>query len=123
MSLRTVTKIIIVAVTAFIIIWDVIAAAQGGARATESNVLLSWALKHFTVPYAWGVLGGHFFWPRESAFNGMKGIDSLLKVILPSTLALVIADIYIVPPTWMVPVAPVVGYFVGHFFWPQRKPE
>ena len=121
--MRTVTKILIVVVATILIIWDIIAAALGGSVATESNVILSWSLKHFTIPYAWGVLGGHFFWPRSSALNGMRGRDSLLMVVLPSTIALIIADIFITPPGWAVPLAPVVGYFVGHFFWPQQKPE
>lgn len=118
--MRTVTKIIIIVVAAVLIIWDIIAAAKFGSAATESNVILSWATRHFTVPYAWGVLGGHFFWPREQALNNMRGVDSLLKVMLPSTAALILADIFIEPPTWAVPLAPVLGYFIGHFFWPQK---
>lgn len=61
--LRRWTIGILVFVTAALIGWDIYVATQAGS-ATISAVVLGWAMAHPVVPFAFGVLMGHLFWPQ-----------------------------------------------------------
>jgi len=47
-------------------LWIAHERAKGTWMATESQVLLDWALEHPVVPFVMGVLCGHWFWPQAS---------------------------------------------------------
>lgn len=70
---RWVTIGILVATTLALIGWDIyVAVAESGqgndpdAGGTISEVVLGFARNHPVVPFAFGVLMGHFFWPQRS---------------------------------------------------------
>ncbi len=61
------THWVLIAVGVFLLIFDVWIAlrrAHGLHEPTESQALLNWALRHPMLPFVFGVLMGHFFWPQ-----------------------------------------------------------
>jgi hypothetical protein len=44
--------------------WDIFVAANSSPGDTISEVVLEVALRHPIVPFALGVLCGHWFWPQ-----------------------------------------------------------
>jgi hypothetical protein len=61
---KEVTTIIIYAVLALLIIWDLIVATNGAAGDTISEVMLRQASNHPIIAFALGVCVGHLFWPQ-----------------------------------------------------------
>lgn len=55
---------ILVVVAAGLIGWDIYA-AYSPTQPTISALTLAFAMKHPIVPFVFGVLGGHLFWPQE----------------------------------------------------------
>lgn len=65
MSDRTKTILILAAVTAVLIGWDVYVWQSPGSGDTISEVVLGWAKKTVVLPFAFGFLMGHLFWPQR----------------------------------------------------------
>jgi hypothetical protein len=70
---RWATIIILIATALALIGWDiyvaVVESGQGNdpaAGGTISEVILGFARSHPVVPFSFGVLMGHFFWPQGS---------------------------------------------------------
>lgn len=59
------TKVILVVLAAFLVIYDIVALWLGGWDATISVVLLTWARSYPILPFAFGVVCGHLFWPQK----------------------------------------------------------
>lgn len=64
---RSATKLVIVVTIALLIAWDIFVAAEPQDGDTISELVLGFALKHPVIPFAFGVLMGHFFWPQEKS--------------------------------------------------------
>lgn len=64
MTPRALTQLLVVAVVAVLIAYDVIAYLHGGVDATISRVVLSAAHDAPAIPFAAGVLCGHLFWSQ-----------------------------------------------------------
>ena len=60
-----VTVWIIVATAALLIGWDIFVAVTPQGGDTISEVLLTFARRHPALPFAFGVLMGHLFWPQQ----------------------------------------------------------
>lgn len=60
---RLATSWVIIVVAGLLIGWDVYAALQPG-EGTISAVLLDFARRHPALPFAFGVIMGHLFWPQ-----------------------------------------------------------
>lgn len=60
------TALILIAVTAALIVWDIVAIAVGGVEATISDVMLTWIQEHPVVPFLLGICCGHWCWPQRS---------------------------------------------------------
>ena len=56
------TGIIVMAAIFLLIIYDIYAYSQGGQEATLSFLIYSQSFEHPLIPFATGVLCGHFFW-------------------------------------------------------------
>lgn len=56
------TGIIVMAVIFLLIIYDIYAYSQGGQKATISWLIYDSSHEHPLIPFATGVLCGHFFW-------------------------------------------------------------
>lgn len=111
---------LIVAVTIIAIGWDFVVALNGIPRDTISEVIKYWARQFPLIAYAWGVLGGHFFWVRRAGPIVEYGLPSY--TLLAATAFLVVyIGIFIKQtggvyyPYWFF----VAGIFAGHFIWPQ----
>lgn len=55
-------KYIILAITAGLIVWDIVLAIRPPAEDTISEVIRKFAHKHPLIPFAFGVIMGHLFW-------------------------------------------------------------
>ena len=60
MTAATITKLLILGTVAGWIIWDFSAFKRGGYDATETATIRRWS-RHPLVPFALGILCGHFF--------------------------------------------------------------
>lgn len=60
---RKITIGIILGVTAILIGWDIFVAVNPPQGDTISEIIQEFATKHPVIPFAFGVLMGHFFWP------------------------------------------------------------
>lgn len=58
------TAWVIICTAAFLIAYDFYAFRTRGKGDTISEVILSYSLRHPVIPFIFGVLMGHFFWPQ-----------------------------------------------------------
>lgn len=65
MTLRQWTIFVILLSTVLIIGWDILAYVKGGGVATISSVILDTSRKAPPLPFAFGFLCGHLFWPQR----------------------------------------------------------
>lgn len=72
MTTTRITKILILATIAILVIWDLIAWASPVQCNTISCVILGWARLHPTITFAAGVLIGHLFFPQTIKITGDK---------------------------------------------------
>lgn len=65
MKTRKVTISILLTITALLIGWDIYVALTPESGDTISEVVLGYAKQYTVVPFAFGVLCGHFFWAQK----------------------------------------------------------
>lgn len=121
---RNWTIIIMVCSCAVLLTWDVYVAffnKVSNRLDTISGITLGWSENIWVLPYAFGVLGGHLFWP---ALGGpLLGEVWSLPALLVT--ALLIAGIgrwfRARHKGWTLqgPVLVALGVLAGHAFWPQ----
>lgn len=63
MDMRVILATLLILVTAFCGLWDVIAVSKGNINDTVSRTLQDWSLMYPVLPLALGVVLGHIFWP------------------------------------------------------------
>jgi len=64
---RAITIWLLIGVAVLLISWDIYVAffnKTPNSKDTISGVVLGFAQKHPVIPFAFGVLMGHFFWPQ-----------------------------------------------------------
>ena len=124
MGARDWTIIMMGVAVALLIVWDVYVAffnRVSNRVDTISGITLGWSKKVWSLPFAFGVLGGHLFWPALGGpiLGGVWSIPMLLAI------ALVISGM-----GWWFgrqnkgwafqgPVLVVLGVLAGHGLWPQ----
>jgi hypothetical protein len=64
--MKKTTIIVIILATIFLIIYDVFAIIKGGTEASISSIIITWSYEMPLLPFAFGVLCGHFFWRMRS---------------------------------------------------------
>jgi hypothetical protein len=64
MTGRETTAIILVIVAGLLIVWDIYLAAAPPTGDTISEVIRDFAYRHPIIPFAIGVLIGHWFWGK-----------------------------------------------------------
>ena len=57
-----ITGLVCIACVALLVVFDVWMAANSTPGDTISEVVRSWAQRHPVIPFAAGVVMGHFFW-------------------------------------------------------------
>ena len=120
--MRKATKWILLAVSAGLIGWDVIAAAIGGESATISDVTLDFSSAHPSIPMLAGVLMGHLFMPEKPGANGkikwqwwrLGGLIALAGTMIGLDFGGVIPE---TATQWPL----IAGLVMGRIGWPQEK--
>ena len=127
MDWRRVTKILLIVTAVIWIIYDLFPFADPARGDTISEVIMQWSLHVFSLPYAFGVLIGHFLWPRE-------GHTPKPQVLFPMAAAVISLDVISYVSTGTIAAALhhlqtfplvvfIIGVPIGHFFWPQQKSD
>lgn len=119
------TELILIVTTALLLIYDGLVGVFG--QPTESRVLLSTAFNWVTVPMAFGILLGHWFWPHKQPPQLFSSLLSLNLGPLPFLLISLIFDLvynhYNVGgshPWWRFPgFYTLIGIPIGSIFWYQ----
>ena len=63
---RKATSIGLAVLIALVVIYDIAAFAQGGVEATISRVVLGASVGNPILPFAFGIVCGHLFWPQPT---------------------------------------------------------
>jgi hypothetical protein len=62
---RNITIVVLLVLPVVVVAYDLVAAFYGKSGATISEVILQTSLRRPLVPFAFGVLMGHLFFPQE----------------------------------------------------------
>ena len=66
-TIKKSTVIFIVTSLVVIVAYDVWAVIAGGIESTISEVVWSWSIRRPIIPFAAGIVCGHFFWQTRDA--------------------------------------------------------
>lgn len=64
-NLVVLTEALVVSLVIFLVVYDLIALWLGGWDATISVVVLTWSSRYPILPFLFGVVCGHLFWPQR----------------------------------------------------------
>jgi hypothetical protein len=124
MDARGWTIVVMVFVALLLIFWDARVAFRNdmpNRLDTISGITLGWSEKVWAVPYAFGILSGHLFWPALGGpvLGGVWSIPVLLGTLL--VVAGIGWKLRREDVGWVVqgPILVVVGVLFGHLLWPQ----
>ena len=113
------TEYFILVMIAIIIVVDLFLAFNDIKEDTISEVLKRWAYSQFfVITWAWGVLAGHLFLPRE---DPLFPDHSSLIVLLGLTFAILLAGLFN-KNTVAIPIQVILlilGTVAGYLLWPQ----
>jgi len=121
------TGLIVLAVTAGLIVWDVALLQDAEADNTISAVFRITS-RILGIPYAFGILAGHVFWhqegPRDDALLKQKISTVSIIGVAISIAALAMDDLHAIAylcarPHWIF----AAGFVSGHWAWPQYRDE
>ena len=115
------TTYLLIATGAIWALYDLIPAFAKAKGDTISEVLKNGAYRLWMIPLYFGVLGGHFFWNRQSYMGDTKYY--ILGCFVLITIGLNIWSIKVgyTPTRFIVSILPVIGYVIGHLIWTQNK--
>lgn len=124
MSYRKITKILLIVMSLTLIIYDFFPFYTPVRGDTISEVVLYYSLRLFTIPFAFGTLSGHFFFPRNNTKPSPKVLLPVgFFVIILDTLTHVLSIEFLekaqtYPFIWFL-----IGIPFGVIFWPQTKED
>jgi hypothetical protein len=80
------TRLFILAIILACAVYDLAAIAHAGVPASISAAMLAVGYSHPVVPFTFGALMGHFFWPRAHPWGGKlydigEGVAAAVAVI------------------------------------------
>jgi hypothetical protein len=112
---KKITTILILATIAIWGLWDLVAVWTPKPGDTESEIILHAFQSHPSLVYLFGVLCGHWTWPKRGGFD----YDEML--IGWGLGAVIFAGSHVVHWLQHVPVAAMflAGYVAGHYLWGQ----
>lgn len=119
---RKITSLLMTISALVWIAWDVFVAGNDVVGDTESEVILDWSIEYRALPFVFGVLGGHWFWPRPEAKQYRPALywSLFAATFLIFTIMLVLPEMArIVLPHPLLAV--LVGIPIGHYMWPQFR--
>ena len=120
---QTITEIFIFATLIVIAVFDAIMAfgnKTSNRLDTISGRFQTWSKKVAMIPYAWGVLAGHFFWPGDALWGQPKSVLITIGVGLAlSSLHFFIHVVFTRLPLQLSLLYLAIGVVMGHLGWPQ----
>ena len=124
MCWRPVTKIILIVTAVFWAVYDVFPFLNPERGDTISEVILFYALRSLFLPYAFGVLCGHFFFPRDGAKQRPIILVPLSLVILSYDVIAHSFNVSVMESLQTYPYVPLlIGIPIGAILWPQSKSD
>ena len=121
---RPITKIMLVAIGTFLVLYDILPFVDQARHDTISEVIAEYSLKLVTLPVLFGALCGHFFFLRDDSkprmwinfillgfFIGLDFLTYKLNIA-------VMRDLQGYPAVWFC-----LGVPLGVLFWPQTKSD
>jgi len=124
-----VTRIGLAILAVILIGWDIYLATNSQTGDTISEVVQFWSMRHPIFAYAYGILGGHFFWPGPSFVTVHTTGWQNLGIILCTGVIVVILDLIHLKTGWFAisfverwpVVIMLVAVPIGHIFWAQAR--
>jgi hypothetical protein len=120
--MRRATVAVLVVGTLAVVAYDVVAAIVGGTDATISGVVRDAAGVFPPLAFAFGVLGGHFFWNGREVVRP-RWMAVLILAASAAALAALSVAFYRGDPAW----APLAclggGIGAGRLLWPLEVPR
>lgn len=114
------THIIMWGVVAILTAWDIVAVLNTTPGDTESRTILRLAREWHTIPLCFGIIVGHLFWPRQNPGFNLTRDAAKYAILVPLLTMLFIVDFFVKLPLGVMPVLPLVGFFLGHYLWPMN---
>lgn len=114
------SDVTIIALLALIVVVDLLLLALN--YPTISNKVRVYGRLWASFPYAWGVLGGHFWGPNNTSPIFVSDLTSAGVLLLSCALIGVfhrVIDEFADPPDWATLVYIPIGIPAGVFLWPQ----
>lgn len=117
---KIITKIIMACAAVVLIGYDIIVAVDHTSGNTISEIMLGWAYRIPLLPYAFGVVLGHLFWPAWQPLVLPRSLDLTLLGVSGFLLAMA-TQVGLYPKT-VTPALPMLaGIIAGHFLWSQKE--
>lgn len=118
MSDRIMTVVLMGIAALLAIIWDIYVVFFNKEKRDSISEWMKDLSQHtLVIPFAWGALGGHFFWPGEPLFGWTPSFLLLLGIgLVWGFLQLAIPAIR--DFKYRMIVSMVIGTICGHLLWP-----
>ena len=115
--MRRATILVMLCSFVFVVGYDVVVATNAATGDTISEIQAGWSWSYQTLPFAWGVVVAHLFWPALEVTYKWQRLYCLWCIGL-----LVIAvDRFVIGQ--LSPIYPLVaGTVAGRLLWPQPVP-
>ena len=121
---KRITGIILIVTAAVWAAWDVVPFYTPARGDTISEMILYYALRLFSLPLTFGVLCGHFFFPRDGAKQHPKILIPLGLVVIACDVVAHVCNVGALQFAQSYPAIPfIIGVPVGLLLWPQSKSD
>ena len=121
---RPITKVLLVTTAIVWAVYDVFPFLNPDRGDTISEVILYYSLRSFSVPCAFGVLCGHFFFPRDGAVQKPKILVPLFLLVVLFDVVAHVFDVSCFLHAQSYPFVPfLVGIPTGTLLWPQSRSD
>ena len=124
MDWRKITKILLVTVAVVLIVYDFFPFFAKERGDTISEVILYYAMRCFSIPYTFGLLCGHFFFPRDGVYPKPAVLLPLGALVIGVDVLSYVLNISYLHMLQTYPAgALIVGLPIGVLFWPQQRSD
>lgn len=124
------TRILLIVLAVGLIVYDIVVATNRQTGDTISEVIQYWSMCHPIFAYAYGILGGHFFWPGPSLLTAHITNWQALAITLGTGVVIALLDLIHLKTGWWVvdfmekwPITVMLlAVPIGHICWAQARP-
>ena len=121
---RRTTKILLVSVAVLMIVYDLFPFFDKASGDTISEVILYYSMRCFSIPFIFGMLCGHFFFPRDGHYpSPWVLIPTWIGIVLLDVITYVChIDFLMVAHTYPA-ISYCIGVPIGILVWPQQRAD